>query len=45
MSGLAATVEDLSAKVRFALERPPEMIDDSAPPQAADTGTDVRGPV
>jgi hypothetical protein len=32
-SGLAATVEDLSAKVRFALERPPELIDNSAPPQ------------
>jgi hypothetical protein len=36
-SGLAATEEDLSAKVRFALERPPELIDNSAPPQAADT--------
>jgi hypothetical protein len=32
-SGLAATEEDLSAKVRFALERPPELIDNSAPPQ------------
>jgi hypothetical protein len=31
-SGLAATVEDLSAKVRFALERPRELIDNSAPP-------------
>lgn len=36
-SGLAAAAEDLSAKVRFALERPRELIVDSAPPQAADT--------
>lgn len=35
-SGLAATEEDLSAKVRFALERPRELIAAPAPPQASD---------
>jgi hypothetical protein len=35
-SGLAAAVDDLSAKVRFALERPPALIDNAAPPQAGE---------
>ena len=35
-SGLAAAEDDLSTKVRFALERPPELIDNAAPPMDAD---------